>query len=128
MTAFGGMYTVINGQTIQCCIPPNQTLSSSMQFNSSWSSFIKNIYSILKANRKKRIKGWSCKCMTSSVQMNDFTSVCQELLYDHQSTLNTAITWYIHSTSFPLHENETNSSLLNEEWGQINVKSNFIIC
>ena len=33
--------------------------------------------------------------------------------------LHMVITWYIHSTSFPLHENETNSSL-NEEWGQIN--------
>ena len=33
--------------------------------------------------------------------------------------LHTVITWYIHSASFPLHENETDSSL-NEEWGQIN--------
>ena len=56
MTAFGGMYTIINGQMIQCCISPKQTLSSSMQFNSSWSSFIKNIYSILQTNRKKRQK------------------------------------------------------------------------
>ena len=49
-TAFGEMYTIINGQTIQCCISPKQTLSSLMQFNSSWSSFIRNIYSILKTN------------------------------------------------------------------------------
>ena len=97
-TAFGGMYTVINGQTIQCCISPNQTSSSSIQFNSSWSSFIKNIYSILKTNQKKKIKEWWCKCTTSSMQMNDFTSVCQPLLYDHQNTLHMAITWYIHST------------------------------
>ena len=36
-----------------------------------------------------------------------------------KNILHTVITWYIHSTSFPLHENETDSSL-NEEWGQIN--------
>ena len=60
-TVFGGMYTIVNGQTIQCCISPKQTSSSSMQFNSSWSSFIKNIYSILKTNRKKKTKEWSCK-------------------------------------------------------------------
>ena len=120
-TAFGGMYTIVNGQTIQCCISPKQTSSSSMQFNSSWSSFIRNIYSILKTNRKKKTKECSCKCTTSNVQMNDFTSVCQPLLYDHhqKNTLHTVITWYIHSTSFPLHEHETYSSL-NEEWGQIN--------
>ena len=78
-----------------------------------------NIYNILKTNQKKKTKEWLCKCTTSNVQMNDFTSVCQLLLYDHhqKNTLHMVITWYIHSTSFPLHENETDSSL-NEEWSQ----------
>ena len=49
-TTFGRMYTIVNGQMIHCCISPKQMSSSSMQFNSSWSSFIKNIYSILKTN------------------------------------------------------------------------------
>ena len=49
-TTFGRMYTIVNGQTIQCCISPKQMSSLSMQLNSSWLSFIKNIYSILKTN------------------------------------------------------------------------------
>ena len=45
--------------------------------------------------------------------------MCQPLFYDHQNTLHTAITWYVHSTSFLLDESKTDFSSC-EEWGQIN--------
>ena len=104
---------------IQCCVFPDKNKQQLLQFNSLWSSFIKNVYGILKNNQKKKVKAWSCKCMTSDVQINDLCLVCKLLFYDHQNTLHTAITWYVHSTSFSLHDNETNSSLC-EEWGQVN--------
>ena len=91
-TAFGGLYTLVNDQTIQCCIFPNENKQQPLQFNSLWSSFVKNVYGILKNNQKKKVKAWSCKCTTSDVQINDLCLVCQPLFYDQQNTLHTAIT------------------------------------
>ena len=113
-TAFGGLYTLVHDQTIQCCIFPNESKQQLQQFNSLWSSFVKNIYGILKNNQKKKVKAWSCKYTTSDVQINYLCSVCQLLFYDHQNTLHTAIAWYVHSTLFSLHEKKTNSSSCEE--------------
>ena len=49
-TAFGGLYTIVNDQMIQCCIFPNENKQQPLQFNSLWSSFVKNIYGILRNN------------------------------------------------------------------------------
>ena len=49
-TAFGGLYMIVNDRTIQCCVFPNENKQQPLQFNSLWSSFVKNVYGILKNN------------------------------------------------------------------------------
>ena len=48
-SAFGGMYTFINNQNIQCCVSPSNSLNLSPKFNTLWLSLLKNVNAVLKA-------------------------------------------------------------------------------
>ena len=79
---------------------------------------MKAINSIARDNRRKKIKKWSCKCTTSTAQINDFVLLCQPLAYDlTSSTLHTSVMWYLHSTLNSLkHPNKADEGG-HDEWG-----------
>ena len=81
---------------------------------------MKAINSIVRDNRRVKIKKWSCKCTTSTAQINDFVLLCQPLTYDlTSSTLHTSVTWYLHSTSnSSKHPNEADDTE-RDEWGVV---------
>ena len=120
--AFSGIYARERNQCMQCCILPMMTNETSfiktMQCQLLWSSLMKAINSIVRDNRRKKIKKWSCKCTTSTAQINDFVLLCQPLAYNLTSlTLHTSMTWYLYSTSDSFkHPNEADEAE-RDEWG-----------
>ena len=119
-SAFGGMYTFINNQNIQCCVSPSDSLNLFPQFNTLWSSLLKN--GVLKARQRKKSKLWSCGCTTPAVHLNNFPLVCQPFFYDHiQNTLHTALTWFIDSSSLPSIDDVVSHDTC-MEWGLVSGK------
>ena len=77
--AIGGMYSQWSNQGIQCCIFPrddNDSLIGSMQYQSQWSSLVKCIHSVIKENRKEKLKAWLCRYHAVGTGLNDFVRFC----------------------------------------------------
>ena len=124
---FGGIYAREESQCIQCCILPMTTNGPSfvknMQCQSLWSSPMKAINSIVRDNRRTKIKKWSCKCTTSTAQINDFVLLCQPLAYNlTSSTLHMSVTWYLHSTSNSLKHSNKADEAERDKWGVVGEK------
>ena len=77
---------------------------------------------MIKENRKKKLKAWSCRYHAVGTRLNDFILLHQPLCYDQYcSTLHTIIIWYVHSTSIAGNdddEEEDDNKVIDKcEWG-----------